>query len=287
VAEEFYRLVRSGSAKRSLELLVETRLLDVLVPELAAALRSDRTDAEHRMRTTRFWAYVAALDTSTAKRNTPPSNALVLAVLLMPVVRDALHPDSTAIPDVSQLVADVAEPILDRLKASRRDGDLARQILLTTRFIFPSSNPKRRRPRLSGLECFEDALRLHEIVSEAEAVDPGLVGQPQLAPEGTSLHDEEALAREIEELAQREQHGRTRYGHGRREPQRDRAGAAPSPSSSSSLHVASVDGAAVPASWESGTVRTAIPDPGPPHNLARPVFLGAGTFRRWGAIDEI
>src|SRR3954469_18928860 len=39
VSEEFYRLLRAAAAKRSMELLLETELLDILVPELARALR--------------------------------------------------------------------------------------------------------------------------------------------------------------------------------------------------------------------------------------------------------
>src|SRR5215468_1051863 len=43
VSEEFYRLLRAGAAKRSMEILVETELLDVLVPELATALRHEES----------------------------------------------------------------------------------------------------------------------------------------------------------------------------------------------------------------------------------------------------
>src|SRR3954469_11504605 len=58
VSEEFYRLLRAGAAKRSMELLLETRLLDVLIPELATALRQDDDD-DARKRNARFWAYLA------------------------------------------------------------------------------------------------------------------------------------------------------------------------------------------------------------------------------------
>ena len=45
VSEEFYRLLRGGAAKRSIELLVETELLDIMAPELARgpARRAERT----------------------------------------------------------------------------------------------------------------------------------------------------------------------------------------------------------------------------------------------------
>ena len=42
VSEEFYRLLRAGAARRSMELLVETDLLDILAPEIARALKPPR-----------------------------------------------------------------------------------------------------------------------------------------------------------------------------------------------------------------------------------------------------
>src|SRR6187397_1201148 len=50
VSEEFYRLLRGGAAKRSMELLVGTELLDILAPELARGLRGDGPDADADLR---------------------------------------------------------------------------------------------------------------------------------------------------------------------------------------------------------------------------------------------
>src|SRR5207237_8721052 len=46
VSEEFYRLLRAGAAKRSVELLLETELLDLLAPELARGLKGTGAAAE-------------------------------------------------------------------------------------------------------------------------------------------------------------------------------------------------------------------------------------------------
>src|SRR4029453_4711308 len=54
VSEEFYRLVRAGASKRSVELLLETHRLDVLVPELASALRRGEESEETHRRNARF-----------------------------------------------------------------------------------------------------------------------------------------------------------------------------------------------------------------------------------------
>src|SRR4029079_8167167 len=101
VSEEFYRLLRSGAAKRSMELLVETEMLEILAPDLARALRvTDGTDEEGALRRARLWAYLGALDRSTERRPTPPTNALILAVLMLPPLRDALDPRSNGVRDV-------------------------------------------------------------------------------------------------------------------------------------------------------------------------------------------
>jgi poly(A) polymerase len=235
VSEEFYRLLRAGAAKRSMELLLETELLGILVPEIARGLQttttakddsdggSDSDDAksdheEGQRRRARLWAYLAALDRSTDRRGTPPTNALILAVLMLPPLRDALDPDSGGVRDVGQMVAQSIAPALERLKPSRRDSELARQILLAIRYILRAKKPR----RLQGREFYEDALRLCEIVSDAEAVDPTLVGRPVIAegaeggPASADL-DEDARPPELESMdpadGRRRRRGRRAEGH--------------------------------------------------------------------------
>jgi poly(A) polymerase len=281
VSEEFYRLLRAGAAKRSMELLLETRLLDVLVPELATGLR-DQSNDEGRRRNARFWAYLAALDRSTVQRDAPPSNALVLATLLSPPMRDALHPDTNAVRDIGQLVSQMSQPIVERLKSSRRDAELARQILLAMRYLFPSSQPNRRRPRLAGREFLDDALRLQEVVTDAETVEVELVGRPVIsegAPAGQPADEE--LPPELLAPDPGERHGRFR--HGRRVGREER----PGPRNDGSRAEAPAARESVdprPARAPAPGGRTPIPDLSrlPPHSPARPAFLGTGTFGRWG-----
>jgi poly(A) polymerase len=185
VSEEFYRLLRAGAAKRSLELLVETELLELLVPELARGLKGEPADEEAALRRQRLWAYMAALDRSAAARPVAPSNALILAVLLLPPLRDALDPDSNGVRDIGHLVAQAITPALERLRPSRRDSELARQILLAIRHLLPSKNPRRRKSAVRG-EFAGEANRLAELVVEAESADPTLAGRPVLLP-GTVL----------------------------------------------------------------------------------------------------
>jgi poly(A) polymerase len=279
ISEEFYRLLRAGAARRSVELLLETRLLDVLVPELASLLR-DGGDDEGQRRNARFWAYLAALDRSTIQRDAPPSNALVLATMLCPLMRDALHADTNAVRDIGQRVSQASQPIVERLKSSRRDAELARQILLALRYLFPSSQSSRRRPRLAGREFLDDALRLHEIVTDAETIEPELAGRAIVA-EGAAPGPpaDEELPAELLAPDPGERHGRFRHGRrGERDRDRDRERpareAAPAPPGDNWPPRAAIAAGG----------RTPIPDlaRSPAGAPARPVFLGTGPFGRWG-----
>ena len=167
-----------------MELLVGTELLDILVPELARGLRGDAPDEENTVRRSRLWGYLGALDRQSSRRPTAPSNALILAVLTLPPLRDVLDPDSTGVRDVGPIVAQAISPVMERLKASRRDAELTRQMLLALRYVLPSKRPNRRRPRLAGRDFLDDALRLAELVSDAEAVDAALAGRPIIEVNG-------------------------------------------------------------------------------------------------------
>ncbi|HVR62590.1 MAG TPA: polynucleotide adenylyltransferase PcnB [Polyangia bacterium] len=221
VSEEFYRLLRAGAAKRSMEILVESELLELLSPELSRALKGEPETDDARLKRARLWAYLDALDRSTNRRPVAPSNSLLLAVLMLPPLRDALDPDSSGVRDIGQLVAQGIAPALERLKASRRDAELARQILLAIRYILPSKQPRRKRPPLAGREFFDDALRLAEIVSDAESLAPELGGRPIIA-EGADASaaviadgdSGDELAPELEPLDGFERGRRRRRGRG-------------------------------------------------------------------------
>jgi poly(A) polymerase len=283
VSEEFYRLLRAGAAKRSMELLREMGLLKLLVPALDAALDAPASDPEAERGKARFWAYLAALDRSTQRRETPPTNALILAALTFPWLRDTLHPDTNAVRDIGQHVGQAIAPMLEQIKASRRDSELARQILLGMRYIFPSSNTARRRPRFAGREFLDDALRLHEIVTDAETADAAIAGHALVAEgEAASLSPdaEEQLARELETPSDFER--RRGGGAGGVQPGQGR-GPAPAPSRGGERAVVE------PLAGVGPVVRTPIPDLGRlgPRPPARLPFLGTGAFgRRWGTLPE-
>jgi poly(A) polymerase len=284
VSEEFFRLLRAGAARRSFELLLGTGLLQVLAPDLARALQEEPVDEPGRIRLARFWAYLAAVDRSTISHEETPSDALVLATLLLPPLRDALHPDTAAFPNPGQLVLQSAQSIVEQLKASRRDSELARQILLATRYLFPSSNPQRKRPHLDNREYYRDALRLVEIVTDAESSNPELAGRPLPAPEGgAGTVAEEVLPDDLQPSAERA--GRRRGRRERRPAQPSAPGrmgepASPPPSREAPAPII-VSGRRSPPAF------TPIPTLAERPLPLRPAFLGTGPFgSRWGARAE-
>lgn len=211
---------------------------------------------------------------------------MILATLLLPPLRDVLSPDGAAAKNVGQIVADSVQPILDRLKASRRDSELCRQILLTVRYVLPSSRPQRPPSRLSGRPFYQDALWLSNIVARAEGRLPAeALAQPIAEPavEVAVETPEEELPPELlvdvdgDGRERRDRYGRGRYS--RPETPAPALARAPSPGANGPRES--------PRAWEPGPgVRTPIPDLADlgPLPVARPAFLGVGTFgSRWAA----
>jgi poly(A) polymerase len=282
VSEEFFRLLRAGAARRSFELLLGTGLLEVLSPDLAGALQHEPVDEQGRVRVARFWAYLAAIDRWTISHGEPPSDGLLLATLLLPPLRDALHPDTDAFPDPGQLVLQSAQSIVEQLKASRRDTELARQILLATRYLFPSSNPQRKRPRLDNRDFYQDALRLVEIVTDAESTSPALVGRPLPAAEGRPVAvADEVLPPDLQPSAERS--GRRRGRRDRRPSQPNPPGQAGEPPTATAARERPAPVSVPDFSSPAFTPIPSLAEIMRPVSL-RPEFLGAGPFgSRWGA----
>jgi poly(A) polymerase len=288
VSEEFFRLLRAGAAKRSMELLVETEILDLMAPDLARGLRGETPSVsaeEGAVRSGRFWRYLEALDRSTERRPTAPSNSLIMATLLLPPLRDVLDPD-TNVRDVGSLVAATIQPAVEQLKVSRRDAELTRQILLALRYILPSKAPRRRRPRLAGREFFDDALRLAEMVSEVEASHGDVCGRPVVVEGGLSaeealpeddsppelestLDDRRGRGRDRERAAQAPVHAAARGREGRPVPSAGGSTGQPGRSSREAFGVQGGPSVAELERWLAGALQA---------EPARPAFLGTGAF---------
>ncbi len=288
VSEEFYRLLRAGAAKRSMELLLETELLDLLAPEIARGLRGEPADEEATLRRARLWAYLAALDRSTERRPIPPTNALLLGVLLLPPLRDALDPDTVGIRDIGQLVGEAVGTALERLRPSRRDSEITRHILLALRKILPGKRPRERPNR----EFVDEALRLAEIVSDAESQDPSLIGRAIVGEGGPATEQESDEELGLSDLppafdaggrrGRRRRGGRDRGDRGERDRGQsgDRMGASPESRSMPSAPPPSLPPMRADLGSLAVAARSLLVTP------LRPAFCGTGVFGGPWSRDE-
>ncbi len=159
VLEEIYRLLRGGAARRSLELLEETGVLEVLIPRLDQELKADPAVR------TRLQGVLDGID-GAVRAGEAPTNALLLCALLAPFTEDLLYE-----PDAEPFKGDVAleldermRPILESMRASRRDSERARQILLVQRRLGPSKKRRNRPMTLVRRDWFAEALAIYELM---------------------------------------------------------------------------------------------------------------------------
>ena len=182
VLEEVYRLLRGGAARRSVELLLETGVLGVLVPELEELVRgapAESPDPPPVEGTSavlpggevarRLFSMLDALDAFIAEYGqTPdlPSNAVLLGALLLPALPP---PPPGELPDrevLGELEA-LLTRLLERLRVSRRDAERTRQALLMQRRLGPAKRRRARPSALAARDGFEDALLLYELYQRA------------------------------------------------------------------------------------------------------------------------
>jgi poly(A) polymerase len=161
VLEEIYRLLRGGAARRSLELLQATGVLQVLIPEMHRLLgrEGDHAGAERLIQT------LDAIDTL-VRAGAAPSNALLVSALVAPFAFDALYESEGGEPlrDAIGVLEDIAAPIVISMRASRRDAERARQILMAQRRLMPSRRRRGRPMALVRRDWFLEALGLLELM---------------------------------------------------------------------------------------------------------------------------
>jgi poly(A) polymerase len=188
VLEEIYRLLRGGAARRSLELLQATGVLTVLIGELHRLLgrEGDHDGAARLIRT------LDALD-GLVRAGLTPSNSLLVCVIVAPFAFDALYePDGDAreFRDAVGLIEELAAPIVNSMRVSRRDAERARQVLLAQRRLGPSKRRRGRPMALVRREWFADALTLFELMHpqpESEVADE-IARWHRLGREGAAEH---------------------------------------------------------------------------------------------------
>jgi poly(A) polymerase len=162
--EEFYKLLRTGSAEKAFRMLAERRLLEPIAPELQAGAK----DA--------LWQSLAAVDAFRNRHEAPPdalTNPILLGSLIVPLGHN-IRTLSPAMPPVAEGERPPKEPRLSlgMLPMARRDVERLRQILgLQRRLTDPALTPKARRG-LMHRAPFKEALTWLELHGHApEAVE--------------------------------------------------------------------------------------------------------------------
>ena len=204
VLEEIYRLLRGGAARRSMELLLETGVAATLAPELAwmfggdaaiAAAKASRAGeaeasdppvdesprpvaplhpphldhASGEACRQVAWRVLDELDAALKERAIEawqPTNATLLALLVEPFVLED-GADEGAQRDHFVRIEDTLRPVVTRVRASRRDAERARQILLAQKRLRPSKRRKSRPMALVRRDYFLEALTVYELLSRS------------------------------------------------------------------------------------------------------------------------
>jgi poly(A) polymerase len=159
LVEEFYKLMRSGSAAPAFRMLAERRLLEPIAPEL------QRGGGEA------LWESLAALDTYRQRFEGIPdtlTNAILLGSLLLPLGHTQRSLTPAAVPDG----AFRKEPriSLGLLPLARRDIERLRQILGLQRRLLDMSLSPRAKRALTHRGPFREALTWLEIHGQAPDV---------------------------------------------------------------------------------------------------------------------
>ncbi|HXV74712.1 MAG TPA: CCA tRNA nucleotidyltransferase, partial [Candidatus Polarisedimenticolaceae bacterium] len=161
ILEEINRFCRGGAARRSFELMRENGVFEIVLPELAAAYGDDE----------RVWKllyrFLERFDARIGGGGGEVQTGQILAALLLPALMSDLgfHFDgSVARPESSDLGAAIdryRRPLAARLRASRRDQEQCRQLLLTLERLVPRDRLHRNTKRaLSRRLALADAMDL-------------------------------------------------------------------------------------------------------------------------------
>ena len=213
--EEYYKVLRSGSAEKTFRLLAQHGLLETITPELHRGASEEA-----------LWSALGALDRYRQRFETIPdglTNSILLGTLLVPL---GLMPKRT-FAEVEEFVETTPagrrfrrppkEPPLriGMLPVARRDTDRLRQILSVQRRLMDLESSPRAKRSLMQRGPFQEALVWLEIHGQApEALEhwrgfiEAITAMPLIEGEQSAAEGEDALPA-------RRRRGRRRRGRGR------------------------------------------------------------------------
>ncbi len=164
ILEETLRLLRIGHAERTVRLMDETGVLQVLLPEIHEYLKLGDQPQEL------LYSHLRALDGLIRRGHV--SDAVVLGALVAGPVHALLEDQDGAQTDRNRLLADFLAKFGQRITLTRRLSEHLRQIFIAQRHLAPGDKTRKRRRRISPSALvrrafFQDALNLYEIRTRA------------------------------------------------------------------------------------------------------------------------
>lgn len=216
VCEEIYRLFTYQSSCAAFKLLWEFKLLQDLLPELDAYVRST-----HGLNSP-LWRYLAALDAAPA--DTEITNGIRTACLYYPLFQELLRQEESRAPhgrvNRQHVARTVLHPLAERLHVPK--ATLFATVALLDMHRRLSESPKKSRShRLIYHSAFQETLAFQRIVLAAEGGDPAALNEWQALfsqeaarsarpADNEGFPDEAAEARDAEPLDTRRRRRRRR-----------------------------------------------------------------------------
>jgi poly(A) polymerase len=160
VSEEILELLRRGWSRGAFRLMVDSGLLEPLLPEVYKAISGDQTPY--------FWKMLEVLD-RTVQAGRRISDAVLFAVLLLPWVMDELEREEKRrdgrmrISDVIIFIRDLIQPICARMALAAGTRHQIEQALETLWRLLEVPGERRTQMRFVHREPFNDALALLEL----------------------------------------------------------------------------------------------------------------------------
>lgn len=160
VSEEILELLRRGWSRGAMRLLVDTALLEPLLPEIYNAIRGDRAPY--------FWKMLEVLD-RTVQAGRKVSDAVLLSVLMLPWVIDELETEEKQretrmrIGEVIVFIRDLTQPLCARMALAAGTRHQIEQALETLWRLLEPPSERRAQFRAVYREPFNDALSLLEL----------------------------------------------------------------------------------------------------------------------------
>ena len=159
VSEEILDLLRRGWSRGAFRLMVDSGLLEPLLPEVYRAIAADRTPY--------FWKMLEVLD-RTVQSDRKISDAVLLCVLLLPWVMDELEQEEKRRPrlrigEAIVFIRELIQPVCVRMALPASTRHHIEQALETLWRLLEPPSDRRAQLRFVYREPFHDALSLLEL----------------------------------------------------------------------------------------------------------------------------